>query len=211
MKSSRHHRRHAFTLMEMLLVLAVIVAVSAMAAPMFRGVLDAKRLSSGGEHVRANMAKAKNRAMRSGRIYVFRYELGGNKFYMQPWYSDEDVLEASPTSSAIGGVSGGAFVDPFQAPEFLEELPESVVFVGGDSLSAMRDMSVEQDIAAAGGFVAGWSRPILFYPDGSSSTARIVLQNHRDDMVTVSLRGLTGIATASDVTSPDATGMGVLP
>ena len=45
----------------------------------------------------------------------------------------------------------------------------------------------------------GAADPILFYPDGTSATARIVLGNSRNHFVVVELRGLTGIARSSDL------------
>ena len=44
-----------------------------------------------------------------------------------------------------------------------------------------------------------WSPPILFNPDGTTSDASLVLQNDKGQTIRVTLRGLTGIADASDV------------
>jgi hypothetical protein len=46
-----------------------------------------------------------------------------------------------------------------------------------------------------------WSPPILFKPDGTTSDASVVLQNDRGETIRVTLRGLTGIASASEVGS----------
>jgi hypothetical protein len=45
----------------------------------------------------------------------------------------------------------------------------------------------------------GWSRPILFYPDGSTSTAVVTLTNPTLGKVVIRLRGITGDVTVSEV------------
>ena len=43
-----------------------------------------------------------------------------------------------------------------------------------------------------------WSPPVLFYSDGTTSDADVVLVNERNTAIRISLRGLTGIASVSD-------------
>ena len=44
-----------------------------------------------------------------------------------------------------------------------------------------------------------WSTPIFFYPDGSTSTAAILLKNEADRYIEIRLRGLTGTSTATEI------------
>ncbi|MGL6194546.1 MAG: pilus assembly FimT family protein [Thermoguttaceae bacterium] len=48
-----------------------------------------------------------------------------------------------------------------------------------------------------------WSTPVFFFPDGTTSTAAALLKNRNDKCLEVRLRGLTGTASASSMTSPD--------
>jgi hypothetical protein len=48
----------------------------------------------------------------------------------------------------------------------------------------------------------GWSSPILFFPDGSSSTAAITLSYEGVGRVIILLRGLTGEVTVSEILQP---------
>ncbi len=48
----------------------------------------------------------------------------------------------------------------------------------------------------------GWSRPVLFYPDGSTSTAAITLIDETYGKVVVQIRGITGDVTVSEVLAP---------
>jgi Tfp pilus assembly protein FimT len=60
------------------------------------------------------------------------------------------------------------------------------------------DAYVAENIASAG---SGWSDPIFFYPDGTTSNAQLVLRNKEGRMMELFLRGLTGIVKVSDVTA----------
>jgi len=44
-----------------------------------------------------------------------------------------------------------------------------------------------------------WSTPIFFYPDGSTSTAAILLKNAAGRCIEIRLRGLTGTSTATEI------------
>ena len=45
-----------------------------------------------------------------------------------------------------------------------------------------------------------WSSPIFFYPDGSTTTAAMLLKNEAGRCIEVRLRGLTGTSTATPIT-----------
>ena len=45
-----------------------------------------------------------------------------------------------------------------------------------------------------------WSSPIFFYPDGTTSTAAVLLKNTSGRCIEVRLRGLTGTATLTEIT-----------
>ena len=45
-----------------------------------------------------------------------------------------------------------------------------------------------------------WSSPIFFYPDGSTTTAAMLLKNESGRCIEVRLRGLTGTTTVTDIT-----------
>nr|MBC8875895.1 hypothetical protein [Planctomycetota bacterium] len=62
--------------MEMMLVLAVMVAVAGLAYPAIQGAMDDQRLRRAGDLVRAEWARARVTAMKTGRMHVFRYEVG---------------------------------------------------------------------------------------------------------------------------------------
>ncbi len=53
---------------------------------------------------------------------------------------------------------------------------------------------------------ANWSEPIFFYPDGTTSSARLMLRNKDGRVIELVMRGLTGIVKVGEVTIAAAQG-----
>lgn len=199
--------RRAFTLIEVLLVLALLVAVAAMAAPALRNTLEAQRLRSAGEELRAQFAKTRVRAMEAGRTFAFRYRPSGNNFMVAAWSSDEDLVESSAltvngvplNSSNRNTTQGAAPSDPLSNQGETRQLPEGIVFAAGEAAADMRGQLLTEQQAGEGAIETQWSSPIFFYPDGTASTARLSLINQRQQMLTIAMRGLTGVIEISDL------------
>src|SRR5262245_56086263 len=160
------HARCGYTLMEILLVLAIIVIAAAAVGPSLRGVARGAALKSAANDVRAALTRSHVLAMKTGRIHAFQYELGGSKFKIEPWIGDDDALE-NRTGDDTGAVAP-------QSPAAREQtLPDDIKFALGDAAVESRGERVEQELSTVGGSGSGvtWSRPILFYPDGTTSDA----------------------------------------
>ena len=190
-------RRKGFTLLEMLLVLASLVALAALAAPAMRGLIQSARLRAAADTVRTEWTRAHVKAMKTGRIQVYRYELGGAKYSVQPWIAGDDAIESSAPTTA-----GFEVADETQDSANVgegHELPEGTMFVAGDAAAESRSLAIEQTAMDSTQFESEWSRPILFYPDGTTSDAFVVVANENKVGIQVNLRGMTGTATLSEV------------
>jgi prepilin-type N-terminal cleavage/methylation domain-containing protein len=194
----RGRRPRGMTLLELLLVLFILVSVAAMSVPALQGPLDNFRLRKAASLVRARIEKARIEAMRSGRTMMFRFQLNGGTFQIDPWASNADAVEATGTLSANQMQTTAAAATVGKTP-VLEELPEGVSFLGIEATASLRDASIQQALQDQQGLAQEWSPPILFYPDGTSSTVRITLTNVRQQFILLKLRGLTGVAELSDL------------
>jgi prepilin-type N-terminal cleavage/methylation domain-containing protein len=192
-------RRQAFTLMELLLVLALMVAIAAIAWPALRGSFDTQRLSKSADQLRAAFGKTRVRAMRTGAIQVFRFQPGRGGYGSETWTaSAEEVVSAA---TAAGGVASGPPMPTATAAptSSTDTLPEGVVFHLAEVTVDARAASL---LGAGGdGETAEWSSPIFFYPDGTTSNSHVVLANERGQAIVVTLRGLTGLSLPSEITS----------
>ncbi len=221
----RRAARRGFSLLELMLVLAVLVVIAALAMPAFFGPLENQRLRKSGERIRVEWTRARIHAMKSGQIQAFFYTPQGNQYWIEPLAQASDAMETSlddPLGLERPRLSSA---DPLQEQSPLATaatLPDNVLFVSGGTLMDERDaaaMSENSSLGASSGrrgalsggplpadgsaAMTSVADPILFYPDGTSATARIVLGNTRNYFVVVELRGLTGIARSSDLLSAE--------
>ena len=190
--------KRGYTLLELLLVLAILVILAATAAPFLRGTMQDAALRSAADTIRVELTKANVRAMKTGRIQVFRFEVGGTQFSVQRYAAADDEIEAAPAVRGFGNAEE-EIASPRLDKTTTVTLPEGVTFAAGEALVGGRAASIEEDIRNANRFEGDWSQPILFYPDGSSSDAYVVVVNEREVGIRVNLRGMTGAATLGDI------------
>jgi len=201
--------RAGLSLLELLLVLALLVIIGALAAPAMGRFMKTQRLRDSADLIRSEWARARVQAMKRGRVHVFRYERDGSQYVVDYWMAEDDALEASRQNPSAGDESLAVGEDANFAWN-AEQLPDGVRFFLGETEANARGRRVEAELesAPASAEGGGWSAPVLFYSDGTTSSAEVILVNDSNDAIRVSLRGLTGVATVSDVLSLDASSGG---
>jgi prepilin-type N-terminal cleavage/methylation domain-containing protein len=181
-------RHHGFTLVEVMLVLALLVVIGAIASPLLEGTFARASLQNGGDLVRAAWSRARLAAMESGQTHVFRCELKGPRYVI----TTLDAFSSGAGDPAPGDDKRRDASDLIRLSE--DRLPDGVVF-------ATCHMAASSQVEATlGATPAGsWSPPILFHTDGTTTDATVLLANDQLQTVRVTLRGLTGISNASEV------------
>jgi type II secretion system protein H len=195
--------KRGFTLVEILLVLAILVVLAAAAAPILQNTMRDAALKSAADTVRVEWTRAHVRAMKTGRIQVFRFEQGGSQFTVQPFAAGDDEIESAPLVQGFGS-NQGEIASPKLDTSRAVTLPEGVTFVRGEALAEGRALNIEEDIRDANRFEGDWSQPILFYPDGSSSDAFVILVHaEREVGIRLDLRGMTAGVTLGEINGID--------
>jgi prepilin-type N-terminal cleavage/methylation domain-containing protein len=169
----------AFSLLELLIVLAVLAGVAALSWPAVGGLLAKSELRSAARQVRAVLTKARLEAMESSQVVRFRYQPGTGRFEIARAGSSvaaQPPADGLPRTTRLGDDAPG------------ESLFASEVRFEGRGLTRDLDKSAEP----AEGSAAEWSPPIWFFPNGRTSPAHILLGGRRNFRVQVSLRGVTG-------------------
>lgn len=187
--------RRGYTLMELLLVLAILVVAAAVTAPSLARTMRRTALVAAGEDVRAALTKAHVLAMKSGRTQMFQYELGGSKYKIEPYIAGDDEIESvegDPTGAFAGSTTS-------QQPTPEKTLPEGIKFTAGDFAIESRAERIEREVGTSSSGGATWSRPILFFTDGSSVDAFVVIGNEHNSGIRIDLRGMTSTLKVSDV------------
>ena len=210
----RKHRA-AFTLLELMLVLAIIAAIGAMAFPAFRGVFDRQRLQASAEKVRLELDRARLLAMRTGQAQMFECAPGQGKFTVHPLSQQSDMVNTGDGAKVLtqyGTVAeaneNGALMATSQTALSgdVKELEEEITFVSCVVATDSRAYNVAQQSTAGQVSTMNVGQVIIFYPDGSTSNAEVRLQNTRGEVRAVRLRGLTGhvkVLAITNVSSAD--------
>ena len=178
--------RHAFTLFEVLLVLILLVIIGSLIMPLFEGAFTSVRLRRATDQLLASWSETRARAIETGQIQQFRYQPESGNYRSEPWYPEE----VAP-----------AIAEPVEPIEDVT-LPQEIVFAEGDVESF--DPAAGSQLTPMGQGGSGvWSSPILFFPDGSTSSATVLLRNERRIFQRATLRALTGTGRASELLSED--------
>lgn len=192
-----------------MLVLAVLVSVAALVWPALQGPLDDQRLLKSADLIRAQLTSARVMAMKNGRLYVFRYVIGSDEYAVEPWSGEADTIEFSRAATTEQSTTVPRSTDEKSHPLGVagQRLPDGIQFFSGETQADARSAEVAVDESAASSS-AGGPPPIVFYPDGSTSDASVLLTNERC-FVQVALRGLTGMVRVSElISSEELSGLG---
>ncbi len=196
----------AFTLLELMLVLALLAVICAAVYPALRGPLDNQRLRQAGDQVRTAWTQARVEAMTTGLAHVFRYQLGTGEYRVEPFAGYQVDEAAVPQEDLFGlGTTG-----PASGVSQDNSLPRDCVFrvarTQGDTRmtnpASPPSSGIGGGLAPLGGQGAvpsGSSEGpmIWFYPNGTTSTASLALANDNGRFVLLALRGLTGTVSVS--------------
>ena len=212
-------RRSAFTLLELMLVLAIIVAIGAIAIPSFTGVFDRQRLQASAEKIRLELDRARLEAMRTGQAQMFECIPGAGQYSVHPLSQQTDIVnagEGATVMTAAGTVAettADGMLSAASATSLsgeVKQLEDKVSFVSCIVATDSRSYNLAQQTMTTAGQVSltNVGQVIIFYPDGSTSNAEVRVQNSRGEVRAVRLRGLTGhskVLTVTNVSSAEAT------
>ncbi len=183
---ARAGQRRGFTLIEVLVVLAVIVLVSAMAFPLIKKPLVRREVQTAADSVRSKLFHARIGAMRSNHVYTFQYQPGSSSYRVSP--QQQPTSQTDDASQAVA--EDPVLADGDHQPSEDGSLPDGICFMADDSPDP--DAPDATPTAVAQGGDAGWSDPIFFYPDGTTSDARLIVASGRGYAIHIRLRGVTG-------------------
>ena len=191
--------RTGLSLLEMMLVLAVLVSAAAVALPALHGPMSDQRLRKAADLVLAQWSRARLEAMKTGQMQVFRYEIGTEYYQVQPRFDGSFLLEGSADAQRLMAPDMLQNPGPDGRDSLLgvagQRLPSGATFFAGrtDTDARMMQLQSEDPNTLLSGTAA---QPIVFYPDGTATQAVLVLTNERF-FVQLRLRGLTGLGRAS--------------
>jgi prepilin-type N-terminal cleavage/methylation domain-containing protein len=93
--------RSGFTLLELMLVLAIIAAIGAITFPAFSNVFERQRLQASAEKIRLELDRARLLAMRTGQAQMFECAIGQGKFSVHPLSQQSDMTNTGDGAKVI--------------------------------------------------------------------------------------------------------------
>ncbi len=213
-------KQQGLTLIEVMLVMAIMVTIATLSLRFTSGVIANYRIRQSADDIRAEWTRLRVKAMEDGYIYCFRFSHGDNQYRVdrvldaqftakfdepnRSNYSDDPIWDKTLDPDELSRDDyflPDPETEPGQSPVSLShktELPKKCFFA---------DSYVKPD--ARGRYYEGtdnysfgsgnWSKPVLFYPDGTTSTATILIKNDQPRCIELHLRGLTGAVAVSGV------------
>ena len=180
--------RHAFTLLEIILVLGMIVVVMAIAAPSVKNFYKGEKLLAATDGVRGSLAEARVHAIDQGRAYRFSVVPGRGNYRFAP---DDTEYWAGST--------------PREFPSREGVLPRDIglrVVVDGKSISLGEDGQVAESLKEGEVPADLWSTVAIFRPDGTADrTVEIIFSSPNCLPLSVTLRSLTGTTSVRRLSS----------
>lgn len=184
------NRRPGFTLLEVMLVLAILAIVAAMSWPAFDAWFQSQYLSEAADVVRTNWVKARARAMDEGRPYRFAWRPNEQEFRIAP-----DEMDYWP--DLVGSITGPQSNDAQSLPGIVIEkkLPSRITFTTSPT-----------DGSGGNAGNGGWCDTFLiFQPDGSARVMAadgsdppqldVAVANERGQIKTLRMRAITCVVT----------------
>lgn len=200
--ATHHPRQSGYTLFEMLLVLALLVALLTLTLPTLTRLQVEHQLKQGAELVRLQVTSTRLHALESGMEYQFRYEPGGKLFLAVPYEYQAIQAQAAAAQNNPGGAPAAVYwkaKGEFQVKvkfsadtsKVFTTPPQTPQPLPPEFLTGFDDAAKLKNIA--------WSQPLIFKPDGSTQDFSVEIENESGQYVVLEVRGITGGTRLSQV------------
>ncbi len=195
LSSHRAGRRRGYSLLEMIVVLAVVASFLAIALPAVFRPLAKAELRDAARQMEAALLDARTRAVESGVVQEFRYQPGGRRYEIRASGQEEQGGPSAVPQPAVAAASAQPLRSPVPEP-LAEDLPDGILFADPQEEQRAEPL---QPVAAIGSPAVEdsatgerWITLLHFYPNGRSLNCRLKLRGAKSWSVELLLRGLTG-------------------
>ncbi|MCP4175173.1 MAG: prepilin-type N-terminal cleavage/methylation domain-containing protein [Fuerstiella sp.] len=189
--SRQAHRSGGFSLMELMIVLAILAMISAMAAPQLMSMIRESTVFEAADRVRATLGQARQFAIDTGIDYEFRYELNGPAMVLLPSENELNLDDSGSQSTTTE-----------EYIRLLVELSEDMRLRADAGVEELSETLDAEQFGSLGGSELSrksWSRPIMFRFDGMADDFVFRVSDEEGLTSKIDLRGITGTARTSQV------------
>ena len=190
-----------YSLLEMIVVLALVASLLAITLPAMLRPLGKSELREAAKQVQAALLDARTRAVESGVVQEFRYQPGGRRYEILARGGQED----GQPSAAPGQGTAETPLKPADAavPEpFRNVLPDGIVFADpqkeAPAETPMPVPTASPAMVEESADGERWSAPVRFYANGRSLNSRLKLYGSKSWSIEILLRGMIGTAIVGE-------------
>lgn len=210
-RAGRKRERHGFSLMELLLVLAIMAIIAAMILPQLFGVQGRQSLRNAADQLNGAMVDARQQAMVSGQTMYMLFQFDSGMYAVVPEPIDqettaqfEQVTSALSQAANLSRLTGNEDTTSRIDLPGVDRLPAGVQILTGQAGEAQAEnaATVQADISGL--------PYVAFAPDGTTDDAILQLVSEEQDQITVQLRGLTGAIRIGELVGPNQVGVGAV-
>jgi prepilin-type N-terminal cleavage/methylation domain-containing protein len=178
--------RSGYTLLELVVVLALVVALATLAYPSLEAMYGDYRLTAATDQVRAGWAEARARSLEEGRPYRFAIVPNQGNYRIAP-----------DSGEFWSGGETPASEDPTVLPLVLENaLPKGVRFATAETLQGGLPLSGDTVLPPGSVDPGSWTPLVTFLPDGTTAeNVEVIFHGRGARPVALRLRALTGVVT----------------
>jgi prepilin-type N-terminal cleavage/methylation domain-containing protein len=179
--------RSGYTLLEVLIVCAILAILATLTYPSLRGMYPYYKLQGGADAVRAAWAHARARAIEEGRPYRFSIDDLGSHFRIAPDREDYWAGGSRPEGDPAGH---GLILE--------QALPAGVRMGANGAAPVMDGADADRENTPSSG---NWTTTAIFLPDGTAKQdVHMLMQIKGARANQLHLRGLTGTVLVQRVT-----------
>ena len=180
--------RCGYTLIEILLVAGIIVLISGLGwSPLMR-LSREYRVREAADEVRVAAAGARIQALDQDLTFQFRYEPSGRRFIRVPYELPPSTGPNGQAASVRGQVTG--------------ILPEGMSFLGVSGVNDGGGINPSLTAGLPSEFAqVAWSGPVLFFADGTATSATFDVIDELSSTRRITVRDLTGAVSVSNLSN----------
>ena len=175
--------RAGFTVLEIMIVVAILATIAAMAAPQLMSLVQESSVFREADTVREWMGEARRYAIDTGIDYEFRYEIAGASFVVLPSEQELNINDNGDSTTTE------------QYVRIHQELAEGIFLRAGDDdeeVAESLDSERFSGLDATEPSQKSWSAPVMFRFDGTADDFTLKVANIEGLTSEVKVRGLTG-------------------
>jgi prepilin-type N-terminal cleavage/methylation domain-containing protein len=201
--TSRVTQRPGMSLLELLLVVAVLSTVVAISWPALRRPMSRNHIESAARQLQADILATRNRAMNAREVFVFIYRVDSDEYLICSLQSLRST--GLPSQFEMANRDG---VEESEIERSLKQLPDGTWFLGQKDSAAAdfpgqaereRSSKTTEKRTEIETAKSNWSAPLLFYPNGRMQSTNLILGSDQDYLIDVQVDGFGGRVKIRDL------------